>query len=132
MEAIDFTQLFSTTALSRLLPAHKADQFFEALYGGQEEGAFDIRLTFKGFETATRNLLFELELHERPGKCLACNLTYGLPQVFSRHPVINLKGIVLEIENLLAGQAKCRSWSLGRTQTNSKTLHTIPFSIILE
>jgi hypothetical protein len=131
MEPLDFSRLFSKTVLARLMPAHKADQFFEALYGGLEEGAFDIRLVFKDFEPDANRLLFELELHERPGKCLACNLTYGLPQVFSRHPVINLKGIVQEIEELFEGQAKCNSWSLGRTNTRSNALHTIPFSIFL-
>lgn len=132
MEPVEYSRLFSAPVLARLMPAQKADQFFEALYGGLEEGAFDIRLTFKGFETTPKSLQFELELHERPGKCLGCNLTYGLPQVFSRHPVIDLKGIVAEIERLLAGQAKCTSWSLGRTNTRSNVLHTIPFSIILE
>jgi hypothetical protein len=132
MEAMDFPQLFSATVLRQLLPAQRSDQFFEALYGGLEEGAFDIRLVFQDFEPAGRRLVFELELLERPGKCLACNLTYGLPQVFSRHPVLNLKGIVQEIDTLLAGRAKCASWSLGRTITRSNSLHTIPFYIILE
>ncbi len=52
-------------------------------------------------------LHFDLQLKERPGKCLACNVTYGLPQVFTRHPVIDLKGVVREIETLLNGSAKC-------------------------
>ena len=132
MELLDFSRLFSPAVLTRLMPGHKADEFFAALYGGIEEGAFDICLVFKEFEPADNRLQFELELHERPGKCLACNLTYGLPQVLSRHPVIDLKGIVREIERLLEGRAKCRSWSLGRTTTPSNILHTIPFSITLE
>lgn len=129
---MDFTALFSPEKVGRLLPAHRADQFFEALYGGLEEGAFDIRLVFDRFDSGRNCLVFQLELHERPGKCLACNLTYGLPPVFSRHPVLNLKGLVGEIETLLDGQGKCKSWSLGKTHPRSNTLHTIPLEIVLE
>lgn len=128
---MDFNHLFSAVILERLLPAARADRFFEALYGGLEEGAFDIRLAFSRFEPDQNRLHFELELHERPGKCLACNLTYGLPQVFSRHPVLDLQGLVQDIEELLDGKAKCQSWSLGRTNPVSTTLHIIPLAIQL-
>ena len=128
----DYQALFTTEVMQQLLPLQRADQFFEALYGGLEEGAYDIRLVFKRHDPGRNSLEFELELQERPGKCLACNLTYGLPQVFSRHPVLNLKGVVLEIEKVFQGKARCRSWSLGQTNPRSQTLHAIPFILTLE
>jgi len=119
--------LFSTEALRTLFPAERADQFFEALFGDAEEGAYDISLAFAGQSGNTLN--FTLELHERPGRCLACNLTYGLPEVFGRHPVINIKGLVEEINTLLAGKATCTGWKLGATHSVSKKLHTIPLTV---
>ena len=58
----------------------------------------------------------ELRLHERPNRCLACNLTQGLPQVFSRHPIINVKGIVKEIEKLLGAGHRCQTGRLVYTE----------------
>jgi hypothetical protein len=132
MVNLDYQALFTTEVMQQLLPLQRADQFFQALYGGLEEGAYDIRLVFKRHDPSCNSLEFELELQERPGKCLACNLTYGLPQVFSRHPVLNLKGVALEIEKIFQGTVRCRSWSLGRTNPRSQTLHIIPFILTLE
>ena len=103
--------------------------FVDALFGDAEEGAYDIRLVFKG-QTAN-TLTFGLELHERPDRCLACNLTYGLPEAFSRHPIINVKGLAAEITALLGDKATCIDWKLGTTQTVSKKLHVIPLMISL-
>lgn len=128
----DYQTLLTAEVMQQLLPLQRADQFFQALYGGLEEGAYDIRLVFKRHDPGSNSLEFELELQERPGKCLACNLTYGLPQVFSRHPVLNLNGVALEIEKILQGKARCRSWSLGRTNPRSQRLHVIPFVLTLE
>jgi hypothetical protein len=129
---LNFQALFTTEVMQQLLPLQRADQFFQALYGGLEEGAYDIRLVFKRHDPGRNTLEFELELQERPGKCLACNLTYGLPEVFSRHPVLNLKEVALEIEKVLQGKARCQSWSLGRTNPRTPTLHVIPFILTLE
>jgi hypothetical protein len=129
---LDYQALFTTEVMQQLLPLQRADQFFQALYGGLEEGAYDIRLVFKRHDPDRNSLEFELELQERPGKCLACNLTYGLPEVFSRHPVLNLKEVALEIEKVLQGKARCLSWSLGRTNPRTPTLHAIPFILTLE
>ena len=74
----------------------------------------------------------DLLLHERPNCCLACNLTQGLPQVFSRHPVINVNGVVSEIDSLLGDSYTCKSWSLGYTEQYSQSLHVIPIKIELE
>ncbi len=132
MAYLDYQSLFTAEVLQKLLPLQRADQFFQALYGGLEEGAYDIRLVFKRHDPGLNSLEFELELQERPGKCLACNLTYGLPQVFSRHPVLDLKGVTREIEKVLQGKARCRNWSLGKTNPRTQTLHVIPFILTLE
>jgi hypothetical protein len=127
----NFKDLFAGGALNDIFPSHRTDQFFEALYGGTEDGAFTIQITYKEYDSAQKTLRFELQLHERPGKCLACNLTYGLPQVFSRHPVINLPRVVQEIEKLLNGKARCVEWSLGSTNPVSNKLHVIPLTVRL-
>lgn len=119
-----FTKIFNEETLMTLLPETRSDEFFEALYGDAEEGAYDIRLAYvKADETS---LEFELQLKQRPGKCLACNLTYGLPDVFKRHPLINLNGIVKEIETLAGGDVCFSGWKLGRTKEKSRQLHTVP------
>jgi hypothetical protein len=120
---------FTEETLTAIFPAERSDAFFDALFGDAEEGAYDIRLVFKGLGSEGKTLLFELELHERPGKCLACNLTHGLPEVFSRHPVINIKGIVQEIDRLLGDSASCAGWKLGTTRSVSRNLHTIPLTV---
>ena len=101
-------EIFTQETLQTLFPADRANAFFDALFGDAEEGAYDIRLVYQGH--AANTLTLALELHERPGKCLACNLTYGLPEVFSRHPVINLKGLTAEIDTLLGEKATCTGW----------------------
>ena len=123
--------LFTKEVLNDLLPPHRSDEFFEALYGDPGEGAYDISLAFKEYDSSGKVLTFELQLNERPGKCLVCNLTYGLPEVFSRHPLININGIVKKIEKILGGVAKCESWELGHTRTRQNNLHVIPLTIQL-
>ena len=127
MPEIKFDEIFTQEVLDGLLPAGVADRFFDALYGDSTEGAWDVTLNYAGFRDG--NLFFEFRLHERPGKCLACNLTYGLPDVFSRHPVINIQGIVKKIDELLAEQATANQWRLGRTRELSRDLHVIPLAV---
>lgn len=129
MPEINFAQLFSSDHLSAIFPDDRSDHFFEALFGDTEEGAYDIELAFK--KIASNKLVFEFRLKRRPGKCLACNLTYGLPQVFSRHPVIDIGGIVQKVDHLLNGHARCGEWRLGSTQEISRELHVIPLFIEL-
>ena len=123
----DYQSLFTEAALEKIFPQEKADQFFEALYGDSDEGAYDIRLAFAG-QTGNQ-LNFEFHLRQRPGKCLACNLTYGLPDVLGRHPVIDVKGLVNEINSLLDGRASCQGWKIGRTREVSRELHVVPLAI---
>lgn len=129
MSVLQFNDIFTSRALAGLMPVERSDQFFEALFGDAGEGAYDIGLNFKG--GSETGLEFELELRQRPGKCLSCSLTYGLPQVFSRHPVIDVSGLVSGIDELLAGSASCGQWSLGATKQMSAELHVIPLNIEL-
>jgi len=76
-------------------------------------------------------LEFELHLTQRPGKCITCSLTYGLPEVFKRHPVINISGLVQKIDRLLDGRAKCVDWQMDFTREVSGVLHVIPLIILL-
>ena len=125
----DWKQIFSHTTLRELFPQERTDAFFDALFGDASEGAFDIELSFDRYDRAARNLRFLLNLRERPGCCLACNLTYGLPEVFARHPVIDLKGLVRDIEGRLGGEMVCGDWRLGRTVQQDNALHSIPLEI---
>jgi len=125
-----FGSIFSQDKLDLLFPPERTIQFFEALFGDNDEGAYDIRLAFKA---ATDNQLhFDFELHQRPGRCLACNLTYGLPQVFQRHPVIDAQGVVAELCDLLNGEGRCGQWKLGRSKEISQQLHAVPLIIDLD
>jgi len=126
---MEFEHLFTKGALRVLFPRNRADLFFEALYGDPSEGAYEINLVFKGQDRDT--LQFEFQLEQRPGKCLVCNLTYGLPEVFSRHPIINIKGLISEINQMLGGQWKCAGWRLGLTQEVSRELHILPLRIAI-
>lgn len=129
LENIDGANIFTREVLDEIFPSNRADNFFEALYGDASEGAYDISLEFKGVEK--NKLLFEFQLKQRAGKCLACNLTYGLPTVFERHPIINLKGLAKNIENILNGEFSCASWQVGTTQEKSRKLHVLPISFTM-
>lgn len=124
----ELQNIFTPQTLRELLPPQRTDDFFAALYGEASEGAYDIVLAFRGREGD--RLAFELQLRQRPGRCLACNLTFGLPPVFRRHPVINLQGLVADIGRRL-GLEGGLAWELGRTQEVSKQIHVIPLSIRL-
>ncbi len=111
--------------LNEIFPASRTDAFFDALFGGAEEGAYDIRLICRGVTAERLNMAFELR--QRPGKCLACNLTYGLPQVFQRHPVLDVAGTARVLADA-AGWQNLR-WELGKTEEHSRELHIIPFTV---
>jgi hypothetical protein len=124
-----FNAIFTPEVMASLFPKERADQFFEALFGDASDGAYDIVLAYKAYEGGS--LRFELRMIQRPGKCLGCHLTYGLPEVFSRHPVINMKGLVDEIGKLLDGNGRVGAWQLGATRELSRELHVIPFTVSL-
>ena len=130
MEDKNFGDLFTPEILNQLFPEDRSDRFFDALYGDVEEGAYDICLEYSG--TRKNRLEFMLLLTQRPGKCISCSLTYGLPEVFSRHPIINIKGLVQNIDALLDGKIRCVDWRLGSTREISNSVHAIPLEIILE
>ena len=124
-----YQTVFSQPVLDQIFPADRADQFFEALLGDASEGAYDIVLTYAG-ETNER-IDFEFQLNQRPGRCLACNLTYGLPEVFSRHPIIDVAGVIRQIDSRMTNGKRCGSWHIGRTQEISRERHVLPLSINL-
>lgn len=123
----DFDSIFTQDFLDELLPPEKSDQFFDALYGDASEGAYDISLEPVSISDSRIVLAFNLQC--RPGKCLVCSLTYGLPNVFTRHPMINIKGMVEKIKE--AG-IPVEKWRLGNTEERSASLHVIPLFIDLE
>ena len=130
METKGLDKLFAPDVLKKLFPKDRSDQFFDALYGDAEEGAYDISLEFIG--SKENRLEFMLRLTQRPGKCITCSLTYGLPEVFTRHPIININGLVQNIGALLDGRGQCVDWQLRSTQEVSNDVHVIPFIINLE
>ena len=113
--------------LDKIFPASRADDFFDALFGGAEEGAYDIGLVCRGVEAQKAKLAFELR--QRPGKCLACNLTYGLPQVFQRHPILNVAGVARDVAAHLGWPAEGTKWKLGHTEEVNRELHIIPLVV---
>jgi hypothetical protein len=128
MEA--YGQIFSKKTMADIFPPDRTPLFFDALYGDADAGAYNIILEFVG--SGEDQLLFVFKLTRRPGACLACNLTYGLPKVFDRHPIIDLKGIVRKIEKQLNGRARCGKWELGPTREVSAELHEIPLTVSLQ
>ena len=123
---------FTADRLARIFPQERTDAFFEALFGGAEEGAYDIHLVPDDHAdvNAEEELRFYFELRQRPGHCLVCSLTYGLPQVFERHPVIDVKGLVTELARLADWDADDVWWRLGTTESLSAALHRIPLIIL--
>ena len=126
----DYKKLFTEQKLEELFPESTANHFFEALFGDVDEGAYDINLAFDGQQE--NRLDFQFRLKGRPGKCLRCSLTHGLPKVFSRHPVINVKGLVQKVDETLDGFGEIEHWQLGRTKQIDRTLHVIPLTLYLK
>jgi len=126
MNQNDLKEMINQEFLDTLLPPDKSDAFFEALYGDASEGAYDIRLS--PVSVSDSRIVLAFNLHQRPGKCLVCSLTYGLPNVFSRHPLINIKGMVGQMaqKGIIV-----KDWQLGDTQEHSSVLHTIPLYLNL-
>lgn len=127
MDKASAGEIFTQDYLDTLLPPSTSDQFFEALYGDASDGAYDIQLEF--ISAKEKRIVLAFNLSQRAGKCLVCSLTYGLPNVFSRHPLIDIEGM---IEKLKEKGMPVKSWQLGQTEENSSTLHVIPLFIDLE
>lgn len=112
--------------LEEIFPASKTNDFFDALYGGEEEGAYDIHLVCKSVTASIAKMAFELR--RREGKCLVCSLTYGLPAVFERHPIINMPQIAQKIAEHLGWDGPI-SWAIEPVREINNDLHIIPFEI---
>jgi len=126
-----FKHLFTPSLLLELFPDNRSNQFFEALYGDVEEGVYDISLEYEGYTADDHTLHFLFKLTERPGKCLACHLTYGLPEVFARHPLIGVADLVKEINRRLGDLADSGDWRLEPTRTISRKIYGVPLTITL-
>ncbi|WP_029893919.1 hypothetical protein [Desulfohalovibrio reitneri] len=124
MTTVAYETVFTPAKLAEIFPPERADQYFEALFGDASEGAFDIALEYVGEQDG--ELRFRFRLDQRPGQCLRCNLTQGLPQVFSRHPIIDVAGTVRSIERLAGLDEGSLDWSLGSTEQPSAETHAIP------
>jgi hypothetical protein len=129
MHSPSYKTIFSQRVLDQIFPPSRADCFFDALLGDSSEGAFDIAFAYAG-ETDDQ-INFEFQLNQRPGKCLACNLTYGLPEVFTRHPVIDVAGVVRQIDSRMINGQRCGEWTIGRTREISRVLHVLPLTVNL-
>jgi hypothetical protein len=127
MDRAEFNQIFTQDFLDQLLPLNLSNQFFEALYGDASDGAYDIKLQF--VSASDEQIVLEFNLIRRPDKCMVCSLTYGLPNVFSRHPLININNMIKKIEEK---GVKVEKWYLGDTKELNTSLHTIPFYLDLE
>ncbi len=127
MDQTLLNQIFTQAYLDTLLPAETSDQFFEALYGDADDGAYDIRLEF--ISANEKRIVLAYNLTQRPGKCLVCSLTYGLPKVFSRHPLINVDRM---IEKMGEKEVQIKSWRMGETEEQTSQLHSIPLYLELE
>lgn len=124
----DLAAVFTPATLKALFPETRADDFFEALFGDATEGAYDIALAFSG--ATSGSLRFEFRLKQRPGHCLKCSLTYGLPQVFARHPVIGVARLAAEAAKLAGWNGDTPRFELGQTRTLDQSLHAIPLTIL--
>jgi hypothetical protein len=123
------TELIKEEKLTELFPKNRDNEFFNAFYGGSEDGAFDIMLSFDNYDSQKSELFFEFRLKERPGKCMACHLTYGLPNVFEKSPIINLKGIIKGIDEMLQPYYGVQEYSLGRTIPKAPKINIIPLVV---
>ena len=122
-----YDEIFAPARMNEVFPPERTAEFFDALFGDPEEGAYDIRMSL--LNASERKLDFLFELHQRGNACLACNLTYGLPGVFMRHPVINIKGVTADLAQRAGWPAGAWEWKLGTTEEISKALHIIPLSL---
>ena len=129
MDTPSYRTIFDQRILEEIFPSNRADQFFAALLGDASEGAYDITLAYAG--DTDDQIDFEFQLTQRPGKCLACNLTYGLPEVFKRHPVIDVAGVVRQIDSRMIDGKQCGEWRLGRTREVSSAKHVLPLTVKL-
>lgn len=116
----------SQKTLDEIFSEERANDFFDAFYGGAEEAAFTLSLVLREMEQDKAVFMFELK--RREGHCLKCNLTYGLPEVLKKHKIINLPEIAANLAKRL-GFAEYE-WKLGRVEEVNNDLQIIPLTII--
>lgn len=122
------SEIYTAEWCAQVFPPERTNEFFEALFGDPDGGAYDIELAFVASEGDM--LEFNFNLRQRGNQCLACNLTHGLPKVFERHPIINSADLAQEAAK--AGGKNLKEWKIGATKEDSKALHMVPFYVWLE
>lgn len=127
MDTDKVREILTPQKIETLFPARRSDDFFEAFYGDAQDSHFDIKLQLGQVEE--NRITLEFHLIQRPGKCLACNMTYGLPHVLTRHPVINIEGLVNDIAAISSLDPANLKWTLENTSEKSSELHVIPLII---
>lgn len=130
MDTQKIKEILTPQKLETLFPAQRSDDFFEAFYGDAQDSHFDIKLQLGKIEND--RIILEFHLIQRPGKCLACNMTYGLPHVLTRHPVINIEGLVNDLATLAGLAPSSLKWTLENTSEKSSELHVIPLIISIK
>ncbi|WP_045215117.1 hypothetical protein [Desulfonatronovibrio magnus] len=127
MDANKIKDKITPQVLETIFPIERSNDFFEAFYGDSADSHFDIRLGLEKVEES--RIILAFHLIQRPGKCLACNMTYGLPQVLDRHPIININGLVSDLASQVGLDPSQVQWKLGNTHEKSSELHTVPLII---
>ena len=120
-------EIFNDEWAGNTFPPGRTDAFFAALFGGAEEGAYDISLRFVGMRENAYE--FSFDLRQRKGKCLVCTLTHGLPGVFARHPALNVQGVAEAVALALGKDPSGARWELRPTCEDSAALHRIPLLV---
>ena len=59
-------------------------------------------------------------------------MTYGLPAVFARHPMIDLNGLINAIGQILNTPDSSLRGHLGQTEARSSRLHLIPLTVSIQ
>lgn len=118
--------VFTSECPNDLFPIQRTNDLFGVLSGDAEEEACDIRLVVDPEEGDDGELHFYFELRQYTGRCLVCNLTYSLPQVFGRHPIINLKGLVSDIASHAGWEPGDVRWHAGTMGSLSGVLYRTP------
>ena len=118
--------VFTPECLNDLFPIQRTNDFFDALFGDAEEGAYDIRLVVDPEESDDGELHFYFELHQRAGRCLVSS---AIPSSISKVWSVTLRAAPDGNSTMYGGAsalrkaspARCTAsrWCLSRIKENS-------------
>ena len=119
--------VFTPECLNDLFPIQRTNDFFDALFGDAEEGAYDIRLVVDPEESDDGELHFYFELHQRAGRCL--RFSSAIPSSISKVWSVTLQAAPDGNSTMYGGAsalrkaspARCTAsrWCLSRIKENS-------------